>query len=205
MRKLLVLGCGDNGKVVAQNVLECENFDEIKFLDDDYKSSNKFDVIGPLKDIFDAKIKSFFPNAIISISNFETRMYWLNLLKREEYHIPKIIHKSAYVSKTAKIGSGSIIYPKACIQTNANIGEAVLINTNSCIEHDCKISDGVHICPGVNIAGKAKIGKGSWIGIGSTIIQNIEIGHNTIIGAGAVVIRNIPNNSKAIGNPARLI
>lgn len=33
----------------------------------------------------------------------------------------------------------------------------------------------------------------------------MKIGNNVIIGAGAVVVKDIPDNSVAVGNPARVI
>lgn len=40
---------------------------------------------------------------------------------------------------------------------------------------------------------------------GAIIVGGVTIGHNVTIGAGAVVVKNIPDNSLAIGNPARII
>ena len=34
---------------------------------------------------------------------------------------------------------------------------------------------------------------------------NCTVGDNAIIGAGAVVVKNVPENSVAVGNPARIL
>ena len=39
----------------------------------------------------------------------------------------------------------------------------------------------------------------------SILIGDIHIGDNVIIGAGSVVVKDIPDNSIAVGNPARII
>jgi acetyltransferase-like isoleucine patch superfamily enzyme len=44
-----------------------------------------------------------------------------------------------------------------------------------------------------------------WIGEGVAIMPNVRIGQNSIIGANSVVTRDIPENSVAVGNPARII
>lgn len=44
-----------------------------------------------------------------------------------------------------------------------------------------------------------------FIGANSIILPNIIIGKNSIIGAGSIVTHNIPENSLAVGNPARVI
>ena len=42
------------------------------------------------------------------------------------------------------------------------------------------------------------------IGSRSTVIQCLKVGNNCVIGAGAVVIRALPDNSTAVGVPARI-
>lgn len=49
------------------------------------------------------------------------------------------------------------------------------------------------------------IGNDVYIGNNVIILPGVKIGNNVVIGAGAVVTRNIPNNSLAVGIPARVI
>lgn len=53
--------------------------------------------------------------------------------------------------------------------------------------------------------GLVNIGNKTFIGAGSIILPNVSIGNNCIIGAGSVVSKNIPDNSVAVGNPAKII
>lgn len=49
------------------------------------------------------------------------------------------------------------------------------------------------------------IGSNCWIGAKVTVLAGSNIGNNCIIGAGSVVNQNIPENSIAVGNPARIV
>lgn len=49
------------------------------------------------------------------------------------------------------------------------------------------------------------IGDDVWIGGNVTILPGVTIGNNVVIGAGAVVSRDIPDNSLALGVPARVV
>lgn len=49
------------------------------------------------------------------------------------------------------------------------------------------------------------IGHDCWIGGGAIICPGVTIGDKCIIGAGSVVTKDIPENSTAVGNPARVI
>lgn len=53
--------------------------------------------------------------------------------------------------------------------------------------------------------GKVRIGDNVFIGAGSIILPNVEIGNRVIVGAGSVVTHSIPENSVAVGNPARVV
>lgn len=49
------------------------------------------------------------------------------------------------------------------------------------------------------------IGNNVFVGTNTTILYDVKIGNNVIIGAGSVVNRDIPDNSVAVGVPARVI
>ena len=49
------------------------------------------------------------------------------------------------------------------------------------------------------------IGEDCWIGGGAVICPGVTIGDRCIIGAGSVVTKNIPDDSVAVGNPAKVI
>lgn len=54
-------------------------------------------------------------------------------------------------------------------------------------------------------SGKVTICENSFIGSGTIILRNSHIGKNCIIGAGSLVSGNIPDNSVAVGVPAKRI
>ena len=49
------------------------------------------------------------------------------------------------------------------------------------------------------------IGEDCWIGGGAIICPGVTIGSRCVIGAGSVVTKDIPDDSVAVGNPARVI
>ena len=55
------------------------------------------------------------------------------------------------------------------------------------------------------IAEPIEIGDDVWLGGNVTILPGVKIGNNVVIGAGAVVTKDIPDNSLAIGVPAKVI
>lgn len=82
----------------------------------------------------------------------------------------------------------------------------IIISGYASFGDDCIIRNGVTV--GLkNIEEKTapKIGNGVNIGTGAKLLGNITIGNNVDIGANAVVITSVPDNSIAVGIPARFI
>jgi Acetyltransferase (isoleucine patch superfamily) len=53
--------------------------------------------------------------------------------------------------------------------------------------------------------GCIEIGDNVFIGSNTTVLYDVRIGSNVIVGAGSLVNRDIPDNSVAVGTPARVI
>ncbi len=53
--------------------------------------------------------------------------------------------------------------------------------------------------------GCIEIGDDVFVGAGTTILQNVHIGSKVIIGAGSLINRDVPDNSVAVGVPAKVI
>lgn len=49
------------------------------------------------------------------------------------------------------------------------------------------------------------VGNNCWLASNVTVCAGVKIGNNCVIGAGAVVTHDIPDNSLAVGVPAKVI
>jgi serine O-acetyltransferase len=83
----------------------------------------------------------------------------------------------------------------------------LVINSKAKIGKNCNIAHCVTI--GQTNRGKLKgcptIGDNVWIGAGAVIVGKINIGSNVLIAPNSFVNFDVPDNSLAIGNPAKLI
>ncbi len=210
-KKLLILGCGGHGKVVADIAEKCAYFKDISFLDkkslSKYSRYTVFDnkIIGDINEENIEKFSKEYTHFFVGIGDNKVRIQWLKIIKRMNIKITKIIDPSAEISKYSEIDEGTFINKNTVIQCDSKIKSGSILNTSSTIDHDCIIGEGTHISPGVNIAGNVKVGKNCWIGIGSKIVQNIKIGNNVIVGGGSLVLNNIPNDVMVFGSPSKII
>jgi sugar O-acyltransferase (sialic acid O-acetyltransferase NeuD family) len=115
-----------------------------------------------------------------------------------------IIASSAYVSRYAKIGKGTVVMHNSMVNANAIIGEGCIINTFSNIEHDSYIGDFCHISTGAIVNGGCTIGKRTFLGSQSVMNHGVSIGDDCIIAAGSVVRKNIGIKGIYSGNPASI-
>jgi serine acetyltransferase len=53
--------------------------------------------------------------------------------------------------------------------------------------------------------GRVKISDNVYIGARVILMPGVTVGQNCIIGAGSIVTKDIPDNSLAVGSPARVI
>lgn len=202
MNKLIIIGAGGHGKVIA-DIAEKNGYIDIVFLDDNpnIRTCGTHKVIGPSKTAIQYKDADF----IIAIGNAKIRKKIQTQLLGNKLHIVSLIHPNAIISDSATIGTGSVVMAGAVINPDVNIGQGCIINTCSSIDHDCTISDYVHISVGSRLCGTVSIGEETCIGAGATVINNVSICSDCMIGAGAVVVKNIDSAGTHIGIPTRKI
>jgi sugar O-acyltransferase (sialic acid O-acetyltransferase NeuD family) len=116
-----------------------------------------------------------------------------------------ISNKSCVAKHDVQIGEGSTIMSLSVISNGSKIGKGCLLYFHSSITHDCVIGNFVEISPGAQILGRAIVGDFSQIGANAVILPDIKVGKNVVVGAGAVVTSDIPDNSVAVGIPAKII
>lgn len=202
--KLLIIGAGGHGKVIADIALKMKRWEYIAFLDDseNVKFSMGIEIIDKSTSV-SKYIEDY--DIFVGIGNNVIRKKVQEQLEDLGAIIPVLIHPSTIIGEQVYLEAGTVVMAGAVINCCTKIGKGCIINTASTIDHDNKIDDYVHISPGAHLAGTVRVGSGTWLGIGSVVINNINIINECKIGAGAVVIRDITETGTYIGIPARRV
>lgn len=206
MKPLILLGGGGHCKSVIE-AAESAGFNILGILDmpDDFgKEILSYKVIGTDGDIPAYIDKALFVITVGFIKNPAIRIKLFNRVKEAGGKLATIIASTAYVSKYATIGEGTVVMHHAFVNAGAKIGENVILNTFTNIEHDAEISDQCHISTGTMVNGDCKVGKNCFIGSQSVLANGITIGEDIIVGAGSLVRKSISIKGIYSGNPAVL-
>lgn len=195
MKKIILVGAGGHCKSCI-DVIENENKYKITGIIDKKKNFLLNYKVFSESYLNKKLIKNNYAFATVGqIKNYKVRVKLFNKLKNLGFKIPSIISPSAYISKHAVIGQGTIVMHGAIVNAGVIIGNNCIINTNSLIEHDVIIGDHTHVSTEATINGGVIIGKKVFIGSRSIIKDNISIGECSIVGAGLYIKKNLKKNS----------
>lgn len=197
MNRLIIIGAGGHGKVIADNALK-NGYTNICFIDDKAKGNCMgFPIIGKSADI--EKLNDGNTVFIIGIGSNSTRKL---IAEKHNVDWATLVHPSAQIGVNVTLGKGTVVMAGVVINACATVGEHCIINTSTVVEHDNVIDNYVHISPNAALGGTVRVGEETHVGIGATIINNVDVCANCIIGAGAVVIKDIKEQGTYVGVPA---
>ena len=198
MNRLIIIGAGGHGKVIADAALK-NGYTNICCVDDNATGDAMgFPIIGTTADV--ECLNDGNTDFVIGIGNNAIRK---TIAEIHNVNWVSIVHPSAQIGFDAEIGKGTVVMANAVVNVCAKIGVHCIINTGAIVEHDNVIENYVHISPNVALGGTVRIGSLTHVGIGATVKNNIEICSDCTIGAGAVVVKNINEPGTYVGVPIR--
>ncbi len=119
---------------------------------------------------------------------------------RGEQSLNKLIKRGLKIGTNLTRMSGVIIDPSHC--WHISVGNNVVLAPNvHILAHDTSTKPFL----GYTKVADVNIGNQVFIGAGTIVLPGVNIGNNVIIGAGSVVSKSIPDNSVALGVPAKVI
>lgn len=117
-----------------------------------------------------------------------------------EQDLDKLIRRGLVVGTGFTKMGGVIIDPSHC--WHISIGDNVTLAPRvHILAHDASTK----VFLGYTRVENTRIGNNVFVGAGSIVLPGVTIGNNVVIGAGSVVSKDIPDNTVAVGNPARVV
>lgn len=207
MQRVIVLGAGGHGQVVADILLTASEAGEaieiVGFVDDNAglvgAKIGGLPVLGQIRDLQHLAHDSI----VIAIGNNRTRYGLMRSLLKSGEKLITARHPSAIIGRDVTLGPGAMICAGVIVNTGSSIGIGTILNTHSSVDHHSQIGSCVHVGPGCHLGGEVIVEDGALIGIGATVMPQQRIAAWSCVGAGAVVTRSVPPGVTVVGVPAR--
>lgn len=121
--------------------------------------------------------------------------------------LPNLLHPSALISRSAKLGKGVCIEAFVVLQPNTEIGSNTIIRHHSVVCHNTRVGAHSFIAAHSVIGAYLELEESVFVGLGAIAISGKvqRIGENSVIGAGAVLTKEVAPADVMAGNPARPI
>ncbi|MBR1579545.1 MAG: transferase [Selenomonadaceae bacterium] len=212
MKHLIIIGVGGFAREVywhAQDSIGYGDEWNIKgFLDGDVKlAPEEYEKLSApvLGDIntYDAVDDDVF---VLAIADPSVKKKLIELAHRRwgggEALFPNLIHKSAIIHGTVKMGVGNVLTPHVSLNDHVVIGKFNTFNCGSGIGHDGVVGDYCSFMGGSGVAGFGRVGNEVYFGTGALVLPHGKVDDEVYVGVKSVVFKHVRKGQKVFGNPA---
>lgn len=217
-RELLIIGAGGFGAVAARMALSMNmaainhaaapSWDVVGYADDDAAKRGtrhaEHVVHGTIEEaerIFRGRPLWFF----CAIGDNSARARMARRAEEFGWKPATLVHPSAILDSTVKIGPGTCVGPASVISFNTKIGTHVLIDTHVSVGHDSELMDFCEVFSGARINGNCYVSEYALVGCNATVLPGTVVGCRAVVGANSLAQGLVEPDTTVFGIPARII
>ncbi len=148
-------------------------------------------------------------------SNAEVLLLYSGVHARLAHRLSHALYRRGHAFTARAVSQGAKFVTGIEIHPGATIGRGLVIDHGAgvVIGETAEIGDNCTIYQGVTLGGTGKdegkrhptLGDNVMVGAGAKILGPVNIGNNVKVAAGAVVLTELPEDSTAVGIPARVV
>jgi sugar O-acyltransferase (sialic acid O-acetyltransferase NeuD family) len=207
--KVVVYGSRPDGhaKVIIDLAADGSEFEIIGLIDDHEENSTRqvrgLTVLGTGNDLAGLRERLGVEGLVLGFGESRSRGEIGRHALASGLMLPSLIHPSAHVSASARLGEGVQVLARAYVGPDADLGLGALVNTAAIVEHDGNVGEGAVVGPAATLCGRVAVGSEATVGAGATILPDVQIGSRAVVGAGALVREDVAAEMLVAGVPAR--
>ena len=138
---------------------------------------------------------------VMAIGNISAKKVVVNILEEKGANFISLIHPSAIVFDTSRIGKGVIVCPFAIVSDSVELDDFSMMNIYSSCGHDAKVGKWSILSPYATLNGFATLEEEVFMGTHSTVVSNVKVGKGSKIAANSFVRKTTAENAMIVGVP----
>lgn len=206
-RRIVIAGAGGFGREVLQYIYDAMALQDgyvVKgFLDDRPPDLAALGLEVPVLGGTDGYDFEAGDRVLLAIGDTNVRLRLAERFAARGARFLTVVHPLAYVSASARLGTGCIVAPFATVGAHARLGDHTVLTFYASVAHDARVGRACGFSPHSVINGGASLGDGVFLGAFAAVNPLQTVGAGSKVAAGAVVYHAIPAGTLAVGNPAR--
>lgn len=206
MYNIIIIGAGGFGREVycwVKDTFSNDQFYLKGFLSNNPRDLDNFDVDATIigdPDTYKIEDRDRF---ICAIGDIDVKKRIVTTLKSQGANFFNLIHPTAVVAKSAKIGEGVIICPFALVSSHVELQDFVMMNFYSSCGHDAKVGKYSILSPYATVNGFSILEDEVFLGSHTTVTARKKVGYRSKISANSVAMYDVPEHTLVYGVPGR--
>jgi sugar O-acyltransferase (sialic acid O-acetyltransferase NeuD family) len=202
MLNLVIVGAGGFGREVLHWTKD--SFSEAQYRIKGFLTNNQSDlkgfdvpypVLGSDEEYQIEKNDRF----IFAIGDVETKRKITQRFEGKGAEFISLVHPSAIVTSSARIGKGAVICPFALVSANVVLEDHVMLNFYASCGHDAKIGKFCILSPYATVNGFASLDEGVFLATHASVNASTKIGPGSKVSANSVVTTDVPAKTLVYG------
>ena len=207
---LAVYGTGGSGREVHEIASAMdpahERWERIVFVDDVTDARELYgSEVMPFEDLA-SRLSPQEVEFVIAVGEPSSRELLFDRVDERGYGFATIVHPSAFVSPSARLGRGVFVKMQSIVSTEAVLEDNVFVQSDAIIGHDVRVGRHTQVSAYTHVAGHALVGERCYLGVRASVREECQMGDDVVLAMGAVVMeKRVPSRVLAVGNPARYV
>ena len=208
MYDIIIIGAGGFGREVylwAKDSFSKDQYRIKGFLDDNPRILDNYDMdVGIIGNLNSYEIKNQ-DRFLFAIGDIDVKKRLIMKMKKRRAKFLTLVHPTAIMANTTKIGEGVIICPFCLVSDNVLLEDFVMMNVYSSCGHDAKVGRYSILSPYATLNGFVILEDEVFLGTHTTVIPYKRVGYKSKISANSVVMRDVATNKIVFGVPGKAI
>jgi sugar O-acyltransferase (sialic acid O-acetyltransferase NeuD family) len=204
MLELIIVGAGGFGREVyhwARQAFSPRDYRLKGFLSRDRRELEPFQIPVPVLGDPDEYQPEPNDRFLFAIGLIDIKRQVIETLVGKGARFVSLVHPTALVADTARIGQGVIICPFATVSDQVELGDYVMLNFYASCGHDARVGAYSILSPYATLNGFSVLAEEVFLGTHATVTASRRVGARSKVSANSLVMHDVAPRTLVYGVP----